>query len=134
MLRVAGSEVLTGADVVAPVPLHPWRRIQRGFNQAHDLARHLDVPMLRGLWRVRPTVSQTGLTAAARRRNLRGAFMIAPWASPAVVGRVVVLVDDVRTTGATLEHCASVLKASGAKEVRALTVANRVRTGRGASP
>jgi ComF family protein len=130
MMRTAGAPILAGADAVVPVPLHPWRRLRRGFNQADDLARRLGAPVARLLWRVQ-AATQTGLTSAARRRNLRDAFIVSPLAPP-LADRIFVLVDDVRTTGATLEACANALKAAGAKEVRALTAANRVRTGRAA--
>ena len=126
MMRTAGATMLTDADLLVPVPLHVWRRIRRGFNQADDLARRLDVPVLHALMRARPTVPQTGLTAAARRRNVRHAFtmsLVKRGARQRLEGRIVVLVDDVRTTGATLDACASVLKGAGAAEVRALTVA-----------
>jgi ComF family protein len=128
MMRRAGSEVLSDADCVVPVPLHPWRRLMRGFNQAADLAARLERPVVPALWRTRATAPQTGLTAAGRRRNVRGAFSLSPLFSQRVrdaklVDRVVVLVDDVRTTGATLEACARVLKDAGAREVRALTTA-----------
>lgn len=127
LLRTAGSDLLKDAHCVVPVPLHPWRRFRRGFNQATDLARQLDLPVVHALWRWRLTTAQTGLTAPARRRNVRGAFGIAPLRAretcAALEDRVVVLVDDVRTTGATLNECARVLKDAGAKEVRALTVA-----------
>ena len=126
--RAAGAELLAGANWVVPVPLHPWRRMRRGFNQADDLARRLGVPLLHALWRARATVPQTGLNAWARRRNVRRAFEISPFLSHArrqrlLKGRIVVLVDDVRTTGATLEACAAALKDAGVREVRALTVA-----------
>ena len=78
MMRAAGTEVLDDADAVVPVPLHPWRRVRRGFNQADELARRLDVPILRALSRRRATVPQTGLSAAARRRNVRRAFTLSP--------------------------------------------------------
>jgi ComF family protein len=134
LLRSAGADLLTGAACVVPVPLHPWRRVRRGFNQATDLARQLDLPVVHALWRWRPTPAQTGLTATARRRNVRGAFGIAPLrareAHAALGDRVVVLVDDVRTTGATLDECARVLKLAGASEVRALTVARTAAPGR----
>jgi ComF family protein len=111
-----------------PVPLHPWRRLHRGFNQAADLAAALPVPVVHALWRWRLTSPQTGLAAAARRRNVRGAFRLSPVLRRGVIqsmiaGRIVVIVDDVRTTGATLDACAHVLRDAGAKEVRALTVA-----------
>jgi ComF family protein len=128
LMCVAGTGVLSGADCVVPVPLHPWRRLTRGFNQAADLAARLDLPIAHALWRTRATVPQTGLTAGGRRRNVRGAFSLSPLLSARVrqtilLDGVVVLVDDVRTTGATLEACAQVLKAAGVREVRALTVA-----------
>jgi predicted amidophosphoribosyltransferase len=109
MMRAAGSAILGDTDV--SVPVHPWRRMRRGFNQADDLARRLDVPVLRALWRGRATAPQTGLSAAARRRNVRAAFRLSPFLSHVrcrrlLEGRVVVLVDDVRTTGATLDACA----------------------------
>ena len=128
MMRTAGAELLGDADAVVPVPLHPWRRMRRGFNQADELARRLHVPTLRVLWRARATVPQTGLSAGARRRNVRHAFTLSPFLPRArcrrlLEGRIVVLIDDVRTTGATLDACATSLKAAGALEVRALTVA-----------
>ncbi|MBI4266379.1 MAG: ComF family protein [Acidobacteria bacterium] len=128
MLRSAAPDLLHDADCLVPVPLHPWRRLRRGFNQAAEIARQLEAPMVHALWRRRATPPQTGLTAAARVRNVRGAFTVSPLLSRVrrrrlIDGRIVVLVDDVRTTGATLNECARVLKQAGAREVRALTVA-----------
>jgi ComF family protein len=128
LLRGAGADLLSDADCVVPVPLHPWRRLRRGFNQAGALARQLGPPAVPGLWRARATSPQTGLDAAARRRNVRGAFVLSPLVPPRsrahwLANRTVVLVDDVRTTGATLNACAAVLLDAGAREVRALTVA-----------
>lgn len=130
MMRDSGADLLGDAACVVPVPLHPWRRVRRGFNQAADLARELDRPVVHALWRARPTGAQAGLTAAARRRNVRRAFVVSPLLRISVrarfiEGKVVVLVDDVRTTGATLNACAEVLKRAGAREVRALTAAGR---------
>lgn len=123
----AGSDVLDGATAVIPVPLHPLRRLSRGFNQAADLAAQLPIPIAHALRRVRITTPQEGLGAAARRRNVHGAFDVSPWYERErrrrIEGRVVVLVDDVRTTGATLDQCAEALLRAGALEVRALTVA-----------
>ena len=128
MIRETAGGLLSDADCAVPVPLHPWRRLRRGFNQASDLAQALDVPVVHALWRTRATPPQTGLSAAARRRNVRHAFRLSPLLSRArsarlLEGRVVLLVDDVRTTGATLEGCAEVLKLAGVREVRALTAA-----------
>ena len=130
MMRARGAEVLNGADLAVPVPLHWRRQHARGFNQAEDLARQLGLPVVRALRRVRPTPPQSGLSAARRRRNVRGAF--APprrlWVrrrrhDPGIRGACVVVVDDVSTTGATLDACAEVLRQGGAREVRALTAA-----------
>jgi ComF family protein len=128
LLLDAGRDVLEGADAVVPVPLHPWKRLQRGFNQAADLAGTLGVPVTPVLWRVRATRPQAGLTPGARRLNVRGAFRITPWSSrrarqQRIHGRVLVLVDDIMTTAATLDACARTLKQAGAREVRVLTLA-----------
>jgi len=127
-MRATGGDLLADAACVVPVPLHPWRRLTRGFNQSADLAAQLDLPIVHALWRTRATPPQTGLTGAKRRHNVRGAFSISPCLSRRVrdrmlVGQIVVLVDDVRTTGATLDGCARVLKDAGVREVRALTLA-----------
>jgi ComF family protein len=129
LMRERGAEVLDGADLVVPVPLHWRRRLARGFNQAEDLAALLGVPVCNALVRTRATRPQFGLRPGARRRNVRGAFAgrrrIVRWAR--VPGRVraarVVLVDDLSTTGATLRECAAVLMGLGAREVRSLTAA-----------
>lgn len=128
LLLQAGHDVLTGATCTIPVPLFPVRRLARGFNQARDLARRLPLPVVSCLWRTRHTTPQEHLGAEARRRNVHGVFCVSPLLparirSRVLDGQVVVLVDDVRTTGSTLEQCAAVLKAAGAREVRALTVA-----------
>jgi len=125
LMREHSDGVLADAGLAVPVPLHWRRRHGRGFNQAADLARHLGLPVVHALRRSRATATQTHLPSAQRHRNVRGAF--APRRAARVVcGRIVVLVDDVSTTGATLAACARVLKACGAKEVRALTAARVV--------
>ena len=128
MLRESGVDVLRDAACVVPVPLHPWKRLRRGFNQAADLSHQVGLPVVHALWRVRVTMSQAGLTAAGRQRNVRGAFRVSPWLSRTkrerfIDDRVVVLIDDVRTTGATLDACTEVLMDAGACEVRTLTLA-----------
>ena len=128
MLRERHHSVLEDASCVVPVPLFAWRRLRRGFNQATELASHLDRPVVHALWRVRPTASQTGLAAHARRRNVHGAFRLSPLLSAQTRARfisdaAVVLVDDVMTTGATSNACADVLTTAGAREVRVITLA-----------
>lgn len=113
------------ADVVVPVPLHPSRLRQRGYNQAALLAwalsRRIGLPLdADALCRVRATASQMRLKAADRRHNVEGAFHCP---TDRMKGRRVLLVDDVCTTGATLEACADALREGGAREVRALTLA-----------
>lgn len=119
-----GADVLDGAHCVVPVPLHRSRQRARGFNQAAEIARHLPVPVHDALERVRATQSQTDLAAARRHANVRNAFALRRRGN--VRGRIVVLVDDVSTTGATLEACTRVLLDAGAREVRALTAARAV--------
>jgi len=112
-----------------PVPLHRSKKRQRGFNQSELIARsalrYLDSPNfeLRTsiLRRVRATTSQTGLTRHQRRENVRGAFAVA--APELVKGRAVMIVDDVYTTGTTLNECARILRAAGAEQVVVATVA-----------
>ena len=132
----AGADLVASADLVAPVPLH-WRRLLvRRYNQAALLARivvrtaaprielHLAPDLLR---RRRWTGSQAGLKAKERRRNVREAFDIHPKWQPQVAGKTVLLVDDVLTTGATVEACTRALERAGAKGVDVLTLARVVR-------
>jgi ComF family protein len=125
LMRQRGADVLRAADVVVPVPLHGSRRRARGFNQALDLARALGVPVVLALRRTRPTPTQTSLPAARRHANVRNAFAITS-AGRRLRDRIVVVVDDVSTTGATLDACARTLKAAGVREVRAITAARVV--------
>ena len=120
-MAMAGAEVLDGADAVVPVPLHWIRQHSRGFNQAEAVAVHVGLPVMRALRRTRRTVTQTDLPEAQRHQNVSGAFAIRRRAR--VHGLTLVLVDDVSTTGATLDACARVLLDAGAKEVRALSAA-----------
>lgn len=124
LLRLHGSPVLAGADLIVPVPLHWRRQWLRGFNQAHELARGLGLPVDSVLGRRRSTRSQTGLSADARSANVAGAFALRRRRN--VGSLIIVLVDDVSTTGATLEACARTLIENGAREVRTLTAARVV--------
>lgn len=121
LMAASGTSVLCGANVVVAVPLHRSRKRARGFNQAEEIARHLGLPAIRALQRTRATVSQTDLPAEARHANVKNAFRVRKTTD--VKGRVIVLIDDVSTTGATLEACARVLLEAGAREIRALTAA-----------
>jgi ComF family protein len=125
LMRERCAPIFDGVACLVPVPLHPSRRRSRGFDQACDLARHLQLPVIRALQRIRATPTQTTLPAAQRHRNVRDAFAATRHAR-GLAGQVVMLVDDVSTTGATLEACARVLKALGAREIRAVTAARVV--------
>ncbi len=125
LMHARAGDLLEDVDAAVPVPLHRSKRRERGFNQAADLAVALGLPVIHALRRVRATASQTGLPAGQRHRNVRGAFETRRCAA-ALTGATVLLVDDVCTTGATLEACALVLKEAGVREVRAITAARVV--------
>jgi competence protein ComFC len=113
-------------DSMIPVPLFPEKEKQRGFNQAavlaKELARRKNVEMIeRQLIKVKNTPPQTSLEAADRHRNLKGAFEVIP--NHRIKGKTVLLIDDVYTTGSTLQECSLALMKAGALEVRALTIA-----------
>ncbi len=113
---------------VVPVPLHPRRERERGFNQAELLAQHvaeqLSLPVLpHALRRTKDTASQVGLTLRQRQQNVRGAFE--PGERGAIRGQTLLLIDDVCTTGSTLDECAKTLKRAGAEGVYAATVARQ---------
>ena len=116
-------------DLVVPVPLHPKRRRERGFNQAAILARSLarlvGIPCCeRALSRVSPTLPQVGLSDSERVRNVRGAF--ACLKSELVAGKKLLLIDDVMTTGATVRSASESLIKAGALRVSVLTLARAV--------
>jgi ComF family protein len=113
---------ISGPAALVPVPVHAERRRERGYNQAELIARALG-PSQPILERVRPTTKQHRLDRAARLANLRGAFRVASGVS---VPSVAVLVDDIITTTATLEACASVLREAGVEAVYGFAVAREV--------
>ena len=119
------SRLPDGIDAFVPVPLHAVRHRERGYNQALLLARELSagagIPVLSALQRSRPSVSQTEFNRRQRMQNLRDAFGIRQNVS--VKQKKIVLVDDVLTTGVTLNECARVLLQAGASSVHALAVA-----------
>jgi ComF family protein len=127
-MQQRGRDLLHDVDCVVPVPLHWRREYHRGFNQAREIARHLGPPIAEALRRLRATRPQVELPADRRRANVMGAFAIRKqwWRQPAIRGKKVLLVDDVSTTGATLESCATVLRDSDASEVYTLTAARVV--------
>lgn len=117
-----------GIDTVIPIPLHWWRRWRRRFNQSHYLAQAIAQRLgvayqPRWLYRRHATASQTTLTAAKRRENMKHAFAVSRWAN--LRDRSVLLIDDVLTTGSTLNEAAKVLRAAGAKCVRVAVLAHR---------
>jgi ComF family protein len=119
----------TPGEVIVPVPLHPRRLRERGFNQAVLLAKPLGRMLRikvypRVLKRVRNTLPQVDLKPEERRKNVRGAFAVRE--KSLVYGRKIILIDDVYTTGATVQECTKILKRSGAKEVHVLTLARVV--------
>ncbi len=128
----AGGDILEGVDFIVPVPLHWTRLFARRYNQAGLLAHAIHAaggPPVAPDWLVRRrrTPSQGRLGAAARVRNVRGAFHLRPGRS--VKGKRLVIVDDVLTTGATVEECARVLRRGGAGFVGVLTLARALRAG-----
>ncbi|MBU1146246.1 ComF family protein [Patescibacteria group bacterium] len=113
-------------DIFSPVPLHKKRYLERGFNQGEEIAKFLVTKIgwpLRTdiLVRVRETVSQVSLKEEARKKNIEGAFWLL--GNSDIKNKKIVLLDDVVTTGATMEECARVLKQAGAKEVLGLAFA-----------
>jgi ComF family protein len=129
----AGGELLGEADLLVPVPLH-WRRgWSRRFNQSGALARVIErqtgVKMAsEALRRVRPTEQQVGLSRAQRASNVQGAFRVAPDRKADIAGRRVVLIDDVLTSGATVDACARALLRARAAQVDVLVFARVVGT------
>lgn len=121
---------LFDSDIIIPVPLHKKRLNERGFNQslliAHHLSNRLSIPLcMDGLQRTRCTRPQIELSRDERLKNVRGAFAVLAGLKPThrIKGMKIILVDDVYTTGATVNECAKVLKKAGASEVVVFTIA-----------
>ena len=127
LMAVAGQSLLAEATFVVPVPLFRWRLWWRRYNQSALLARQLCRASLRYrpdmLERTRPTAAQVGLGYRQRQANVRGAFRAPEDLRSEIAGTTVLLVDDVITSGATANACASALKAAGAVRVNVLAFA-----------
>jgi ComF family protein len=127
----AGRELLTDADAPVPVPLHWRRRLARRYNQSAVLSRAISaicgVPITHGgLKRMRATPQQVGRSRTERADNVQGAFLVPPDHKVEVAGRRLVLVDDVLTSGATVDACTRALLRAGAAEVDVLVFARVV--------
>ncbi len=127
-MATAGAELVADADLLVPVPLHYFRLVRRGFNQsawlAAALARSTGTPVLvDALNRRKHTPIQGGLSPDARRRNVEGAFAVSGRKRRRIAGKRILLIDDVLTTGATVQACARALKSGGAAGIDVLTLA-----------
>jgi competence protein ComFC len=115
---VSSDHVLKEVDIITPVPLFWWKRLQRTYNQASLLSRTVSeechIPHVDLLKRIRFTRTQTRLDDAARRKNVSGAFALK---HEDIENKKIILVDDVMTTGATINECARILKTAGADRV-----------------
>ena len=130
-MATAGQPLLSEADALVPVPLHWRRQWARRFNQsallAEIVAKASAVPVTYGaLKRVKATPQQVGLSQSARAQNVQGAFRVPPDGKAEVAGRRLILVDDVLTSGATMDACARALLRAGAAQVDALVFARVV--------
>jgi len=133
----AAGELVEAADAVVPVPMHPLRLIRRRYNQAAEIARPLARRAGLAYWpgalkRKRAGESQAGKSGSGRRRNVQGAYVCSPGWEKRLQGKRILLVDDVMTTGATLDACAKALTRAGAAGVDAAVIA-RVRESDGVS-
>lgn len=119
------AAALQSCDMALPMPLSQARLAERGFNQAHELAKRLLPGKTRTGWllRIRDTAPQEQLGRAERERNVRGAFMAASAAAPMLRGKRLLLIDDVMTSGASINEAAAALKQAGAAWVTGLVLA-----------
>ncbi len=126
LLFLVDNSIWDGLEVVVPVPLQARRQKERGFNQAEVIARYIGktkgLPIAsRAIIKIKDTPPQASLEAKLRRENVKGAYKIGQ--KDKIRNKIVLLVDDVFTTGSTIEECSRILKEAGAREIRAITVA-----------
>ena len=126
-------DLVSGVDLIIPVPLHPARLWRRRYNQsallARGLAQLISVPLdVTGLVRVRRTPSQGHMDRTQRLKNVKGAFRVTSTLAKNLEGKSVMLIDDVMTSGATVGECARVLRKSGAEKINVLTLARVARS------
>jgi ComF family protein len=124
----AGQEFWAEADYLVPVPLHRWRLFKRRYNQSALLAQHMGAiaakPVLvDALLRLRPTPTQGHMNRKERQENVKGAFGLNPRYAAQLQDKTIILVDDVLTTGATVNECSTVLLKAGVKAVNVQTLA-----------
>ena len=132
LLQQTGQELINAESILVPVPLHWLRLIKRRYNQASILSIELAKMANVNCWpdaltRTRHTPPQGHKNARDRHQNVSGAFDIHPSYTEKISGKNIVLIDDVFTTGATIEECAKVLKSAGAKTVNVLAIARAVK-------
>ncbi len=122
------KDEINNCDIICAVPLHKKRLRQRKFNQAALIAKFLDRKKFNPdlLWRLVNTVSQVKLKREERERNLKKAFLVNKKYRNSIKDKTILLIDDVATTGATINNCAKALKKAGAKKVVVLTIAKTV--------
>ena len=126
MLERIGREIFAGADMLVPAPLSKSSYEERGYNQTESVAGFLSkatgIPVVNAVLKVKDTLPQNKLDRKERMKNLKGAFEV----SADVMGKTVIIVDDVFTTGATVNEMAKILIKAGAVEVRGITAARSV--------
>lgn len=127
-MQRASQDYWENADIVIPVPLHRWRLFKRRYNQAAMLAKEIGKATgkpvaVDGLLRLKPTPIQGHRNRKERQANVKGAFAVNPRFAAQIKGKAIVLIDDVLTTGATLNECSRILLEGGAQTVQALTLA-----------
>jgi ComF family protein len=129
LLKMRGVDLINKSDLIAPVPLHAKRLRLRRYNQAAMLCKYLGFNnkiAINLLQRTKHTKPQTDLPFAKRQENVQGVFALNPQYKQLIAGKNILLIDDVLTTGATVNACAKLLKENGANEVYVLTVTKRL--------